>query len=106
MSAASSAHIAPVEYAFTLDPDVTAVTARKTTVMHAAMGVNLQKSTQKEVCLIVKFLAEKGADPDAQDAQGRTPIAIGNIIPIDDAVTILNDIIIASGKTPKTPATR
>ena len=107
MAAAGSAHLVPVEYAFQLDPDVNAVTTtRKTTVMHAALSVGLQKTTQAEVCKVVQFLADKGADPDAMDANGRTPIAIGNIIPIDDAVTLLNKIILASGKTPKISATR
>jgi len=107
MAAAASAHLAPVEYAYQLDPDITAVTTtRKSTVMHAAVSVNLQKSTQAEVCKIVQFLADKGADPDALDANGRTPIAIGNVIPIDNAVTLLNQIILASGKTPKISATR
>jgi len=107
MAAAGSSRLPVVEYAYQLDPDVNAVTTtRKSTVMHAALSVGLQKTTQADVCKVVQFLADKGADPDALDANGRTPIAIGNILPIDDAVALLNKIILANGKTPKVSATR
>jgi len=106
MAAANSAHLAAVEYAYQLDPDVLSVTARKSTVMHAAISVNLAKTTQAEVCKVVQFLADKGAEPDMLDANGRTPIAIANIIPIDHAVTLLEQLIVASGKSPKISAAR
>ncbi len=107
MSAAGSSRLSAVEYAYQLDSDVNAVTTtRKSTVMHSALSVGLQKVTQADVCKVVQFLADKGADPDALDANGRTPIAIGNILPIDDAVALLNKIILASGKTPKVSASR
>jgi ankyrin repeat protein len=106
MAAAGSGHLATVEYAYGLDPDVNAVTARKSTVVHAAVTGTMQISTQADICDVIKFLASKGADLDAEDANGRTPIVIANFLPIDKAVTLMNDLIVASGKTPKKSAKR
>ncbi len=106
MAAAGSGHRATVEYAYALDPDVNAVTSRKGTVVHAAVTNTMQNSTQADICDVIKFLASKGADLDAMDANGRTPIVIANFLPIDKAVTLMNDLIVASGKTPKTPPKR
>lgn len=101
MAAASSGHLEAVQYAFELDPDIHAMTDRKATVMHAAVTGSMQASTQAEVCKVVQFLADKGADLDAVDGRGRTPITIANFLPIDQAVELLNKLILASGKTPK-----
>jgi len=106
MAAAGSAHLGPVEYAFALAPDISAATTRKSTVMHAAVSVQLQKSTQLEVCNVIQFLADKGADLDAADANGRTPLVIADFLPIDKAVTLLTKLIVASGATPKIPSKR
>ena len=101
MAAASSGHVETVKYAYELDPDINAVTDRKTTVVHAAVTGSMQSSTQPEICKVIQFLADKGADLDAIDARGRTPITIANILPIDSAVELLDKLIVASGKTPK-----
>ncbi len=106
MAAAASGHLDTVKYAYELDPDVAAVTTRKSTVMHAAVTFTLANSTQAEVCSVVQFLADKGADPDAEDVSGRTPMGIANILPIDQAVTLLNKLVADSGKTPKKPTSR
>ena len=101
MAAATGGHVETVKYAYELSPDVAAVTDRKSTVMHAAVSGSMQTSTQAEVCKVIQFLADKGADPDALDANGRTPIVIANFLPIDKGVELLVKIIEQSGKTPK-----
>lgn len=106
MAAAASGHVEPVELAFTLDPDVKAVTSGGNTVMHSAVTFTLTNSTQEEVCKVVKFLASKGAPLDEKNGQGRTPMDVANILPIDKAVTLLEELIAASGATPKSPAKR
>jgi hypothetical protein len=37
---------------------------------------------------------------DEKNARGRTPIDVANVAPIDDAVTLMNDLIIKSGAQP------
>ncbi len=99
--AAGSGHLATVKYAYELDPDVAAVTTRKSTVMHAAVTGTMQNSTQAEICDVIKFLADKGADVDPEDANGRTPIVIANFLPIDKAVTLMTQLIAEKGGTRK-----
>ena len=101
MSAAGSGHLSVVKYAYELSPEIDAVTDRKSTVMHSAVTGSLQNSTQAEVCKVVQFLADKGAELDALDGRGRTPITIANVLPIDNAVDLLASLIEAQGKTPK-----
>jgi ankyrin repeat protein len=106
MSAAGSGHIGPVKYAYELDPDVKAVTTRKSTVMHSAVTGTFQLATQPEICEVIQFLADKGADLDDEDINGRTPMTIANFIPIDHAVTLMTKLIVDRGGTPKHPAKR
>jgi uncharacterized protein len=101
MAAASSGHVEVVKYAYELSPDINAVTERKSTVMHAAVTGSMQSSTQPEICKVIQFLADKGAELDALDGRGRTPITTANVLPIDTAVTLLAKLIEATGKTPK-----
>jgi ankyrin repeat protein len=100
MAAAGSGHIQAVEYAFDLNPDIKAVTNTKAAVMHAAVSGTLQNSTQAEICKVVQFLADKGADLDPVDQNGRTPIMIADVIPIDNAVELLTKLIHATGAEP------
>ena len=101
MAAANSGHLEPVEYAYSLDPEsIKAVTDAKAAVMHAAVTGSLQVSTQPEICKVVQFLADKGADLDPVDANGRTPIIIADVLPIDMAVELLTKLITASGAKP------
>jgi ankyrin repeat protein len=68
--------------------------------MHAAVTGSLNNSTQVEVCKVVQFLADKGADLDAVDANGRTALSIADVIPIDYAVELLTKLIEATGAKP------
>jgi hypothetical protein len=61
----------------------------------------MQNSTQDEIVKVVQFLADKGAPLDEKNAQGRTPISVANVLPIDKAVDLLNDLIEKSGAKPK-----
>jgi ankyrin repeat protein len=106
MSAASSGHIETVRYAYELDPDVKAVTDTGRTVMHASVFGSMLISTQPEVCKVVQFLADKGADLDPSDSTGRTPIMIADLLPIDKAVDLLTKLIKESGNVPKVPTRR
>jgi ankyrin repeat protein len=101
MAAASSGHVEVVKYAYELSPEIDAVTDRKSTVMHASVTGSMQTSTQPEICKVIQFLADKGADLDSVDGRGRTPITLANVLPIDNAVTLLAKLIEASGKAPK-----
>lgn len=106
MSAAGSGHVGVVKYAYELDPDIHAVTDTGTTAVHAAVSVFGQTSTQPEIAKVVQFLAAKGADLDLKDGRGRTPIAIADILPLDQVVELLTQLIVKSGHTPQTVTKR
>jgi ankyrin repeat protein len=101
MAAANSGHIEVVQYAYELDPPaIKAQTDTKAEVMHASVTGSMATSTQPEICKVVQFLADKGATLDPVDANGRTPIIIADVLPIDDAVALLTKLIKASGAEP------
>jgi hypothetical protein len=60
----------------------------------------MSTSTQPEICKVVQFLADKGATLDPVDANGRTPIIIADVLPIDMAVELLTKLIKATGAEP------
>lgn len=90
MAAASSGHIEAVRYAFELDPEIAAVNANKQTVMHTALAGSLQNSTPLDICIVIEFLAEKGADLNAADATGKTPLVLA--VPIDGAGALITKL--------------
>jgi len=101
MSAANSGHLDAVQYAYELDPSaIKAVTDSKAAVMHASVSGSMQSSTQPEICKVVQFLADKGAELDPVDNNGRTPIIIADVLPIDMAVDLLTKLIKATGAEP------
>jgi ankyrin repeat protein len=107
MAAANSGHLDAVAYAYELDPEaIKAVTDTKSAVMHASVTGSMQVSTQPEICKVVQFLADKGADLDPVDANGRTPIIIADVLPIDMAVELLTKLIKATGAEPHTKTKR
>jgi uncharacterized protein len=105
MQAAGSTNVEIVEYAFELDPDVKAATDGGETVVHATVTIG-PTADQKEICKVIRFLAEKGAPLDERNNRGFTPIAIADILPLDQAVDLLTELIIKSGSKPKTPTKR
>jgi hypothetical protein len=72
-------------------------------VLHYALTGTSGKATQDQICEVVQFLADNGADLDATDGRGQTAIAIGNVIPIDKATFLIGRLIEAKGGTPKVP---
>ena len=106
MAAAGSGHLPIVKYAYELDQDARATTDNHSTVMHAAVTGTTLNATQQEVCEVVQFLADKGVPLDEKDARGRTPLSIADLLPIDKAVDLLTQLIVASGTTPKIPSKR
>ena len=101
MAAANSGHVDVVQYAYELDPTaIKAQTETKSEVMHASVSGSMALSTQPEICKVVQFLADKGATLDPVDANGRTPIIIADVLPIDDAVALLTKLIKATGAEP------
>jgi hypothetical protein len=95
-----------VRYAFELDPDVRAVNKKKQTAMHAAVDDTLQRSTQPEICKVIQFLADKGAELDPADEVGSTPLMIADGPPIDTAVELLTKLITATGAKPRRASRR
>jgi len=105
MQAAGSSNVEVVKLAYELDPDVKAVTESRATVIHAAV-TGVGAADQKEICKVIRFLAEKEAPLDERNDRGRTPIDIADILPLDQAVELLTELIIKSGAKPKTSTKR
>ena len=101
MQAARSASLPVVEYAFTLDKDLTATTGIGRTVMHAAVIQPSYGGAQEAVCEVIRFLARHGAELDAVDAGGRTPISTADVWPLEKASLLLYELIRAAGREPK-----
>src|SRR5262249_6388973 len=105
MQAAGSANVEVVKLAYELDPDVKAVTESCATASDAAV-TGVGAADQKEICKVIRFLAEKGAPLDERNDRGRTPIDIADVLPLDQAVELLTELIIKSGAKPKTATKR
>jgi ankyrin repeat protein len=103
MSAASSGNPAVVKYVLTdLDKRVDAVTDTGSTAMHSAVTGTLGVATQTDICEVIRLLAGSGADPDAKDGSGRTPLQIAKRAPVpnEQVVGLLTELI---AKAPKQP---
>lgn len=104
MAAASGARLKAFKYAYEIDPNVSVVTTTGNTVMHIAVAMNGR--TQPEVCEVIQFLADHGAQLDELNGAGRTPIAIADNLPVDLAVDLLTRLITERGGKPKIPSKR
>ena len=104
MAAASGARLETLTYAYSLDPNVDVVTTTGNTIMHVAVGMNGR--TQPEVCQVIQYLADRGAQLDEMNGAGRTPIAIADNLPVDLAVELLTRLITERGGKPKIPSKR
>jgi len=100
LEAARSGHLDAVQYAYTLDPDVTTVTTTGTTLMHATVTGTGQTSDEEEICKVIQFLADKGAPVDAKDSSGQTPLLIANGPPLQQPVELLSKLIAEKGAAP------
>ena len=101
MQAARSARMPVIEYAYSLDDDVLAETATGRTVMHASITGTSYIATQDEICDNIRFLAERGADPDPQDKYGWTAISMADIYPVEKASMLMYELTIAAGRQAK-----
>ena len=101
MQAVRSAQMPVIQYAYTLDSDVAAKTSNGRTVMHASVMLTSFRATEDEVCAIIRFLAEEGADPDPIDDGGRTAISTADVWPMEKAAMLLYEITVAAGREPK-----
>lgn len=109
MAAVGSARVAAVKFAYEYDNDVKVVTSSGSTLMHASVSGTAQGGTleaQERICEVIRFIAEKGAPLDEKNAQGRTPIDVADVLPIDKAVELMTDLILKSGAKPKSPSKR
>ncbi len=109
MAAVGSGKVEVVRFAYEYDPGVKIVTSNGATLMHASVTGTSNGATQEaqeRVCEVIRFLAEKGAPLDEKNANGRTPIDLADILPIDKAVDLLTKLILKSGATPKSPSKR
>ena len=99
-AAASGGKLNAVKYAYELDADINIVAAGSgNTLMHAAVG--LGGRTQPEVVEVIQFLADHGAKLDEFNAANRTPIALAEPLPVDQAIDRLLKLLAERGETPK-----
>lgn len=101
MAAAGSGHVGVAKYAYEFDKNVNAVDDAGFTAMHFTVSGTAQVATQTEMCEMVQFLADIGVPLDQEDSRGRTPIQIGDGIPLDKPIQLMADIIISRGGTPR-----
>jgi ankyrin repeat protein len=109
MAAVGSANIDVVKFAYEYDSDVKVVTSTGATLMHASVTGTANGATQEaqeRVCQVIRFIAEKGAPLDELNKQGRTPMDVADILPIDKAVDLLTQLIAKSGVQPRHPSAR
>jgi ankyrin repeat protein len=103
-AAARSGHLDAVQYAYELNPDITITSAvTGATVLHAAVLGRATGATGDQVCEVINFLAAHGAALDDIDAGGRTPLFYAEVpfLDVEEAATLLRDLIIKSGAEPK-----
>jgi ankyrin repeat protein len=107
MAAVGSGHVGVVKYAYQFDKDVTVATNTGDTLVHAAVSGTLgPTATQKDICEVIQYLNDIHAPLDEKNARGRTPIDVANGPPIDEAVTLITDLIVKSGAQPVHPSKR
>jgi len=105
MEASGGARLKTFKYAYELDPHVDVkTTATNQTIMHLAVGQGGR--SQPETCEVIQFLADHGAPLDELDSTGRTPIAIADRLPVDQAVDLLTKLLADRGLKPKIPSAR
>ena len=68
-----------------------------TTFLGRMMGSG---ATQTDMTDLVQYLADIGAPLDEKDGRGRTPIQTGDVIPLDQPIQRMAEIIVSRGGTP------
>ena len=54
-----------------------------------------------EIRDVIRFLVDRGADPDLQDEDGRTAISMADSYPVEKASMLLYELTLAAGRQPK-----
>jgi uncharacterized protein len=101
LAAAASGHVTAAQVAYQYDKDVKAVDSHGFTAMHESVNATANLATQPELTELVQYLAGIGVPLDEPDSRGRTPIQIGDVIPLDQPIQRMADIIIGRGGTPR-----
>lgn len=101
LAAAGSGHVEAAKYAHEFDKDVKAVDSAGFTAMHESVNGTGRLATQPELTELVQYLADIGVPLDEVDSRGRTPIQVGDYIPLDQPIQRMADIIISRGGTPR-----
>jgi len=89
ISAAASGHVEAVRYAYTLDQGVNSANQNGTTAAHAAISA-FHTASEDDIVDVLRFLADHGANLDAKDIRGRTPMKIAGAIPLEDVTAALS----------------
>ena len=100
LAASSSGRVAAAKFAFQFDKDVKSVDKNGRTAMHQTVSNPGSGATQTEMTELVQYLSEIGVPMDEKDSRGRTPIQIGDGIPLDKPIQRMADIIVSRGGTP------
>jgi uncharacterized protein len=101
LTAAGSGHVTAAQLAYQYDKDVRAVDNFGFTAMHESMRGTANLATQSELTELVQYLADIGVPLDEADKRGRTAIQIGDVIPLDQPIQRMADIIISRGGAPR-----
>jgi ankyrin repeat protein len=101
LAAAASGHAEPARYAYQFDKDVKAADNQGRTAMHEALTGTAQSATQAELTDLVQYLADIGVPLDEEEHRGRTPIQVGDGVPLDKPIQRIADIIVSRGGTPR-----
>jgi ankyrin repeat protein len=101
LAAAGSGHVTAAQLAYQYDRDVKAVDNYGYTAMHESMSGTANLATQAELTELVQYLADIGVPLDEPDSRGRTPIQIGDVVPLDQPIQRMADIIIRRGGQPR-----
>jgi uncharacterized protein len=101
LAAANSGHVESARFAYQYDKNLTATDNLGYTAMHMTVNATLSLATQPEMVELVQYLADIGVPMDELTKGGRTPIRVGDGVPIDMPIQRMADIIISRGGTPK-----
>jgi uncharacterized protein len=101
LAAAASGHVTAARLGYQYDKDAKAVDNYGFTAMHESVNATANRATQLELTELVQYLADIGVPLDEPDSRGRTPIQIGDVIPLDQPIQRIADIIISRGGAPR-----
>jgi len=99
LAAAASGRVQAAKCAYEFDKDVKAVDRTGKTAMHLVVGGG-GGASQAEMTETVQFLADIGVPLDQKDSRGRTPIQLGDFIPLNQPINLMTELIVSRGGKP------